>query len=72
MFLKIPNRSDQAFRVHRSRLLDYKVHFFGAFRVRAGLAPRLVRDVCDNSVTVIEEGKFGAMDLVAVSKVFKK
>jgi hypothetical protein len=32
----------------------------------------MVRDVRDNSVTVIEEGKFGAMDLVAVSKVFKK
>jgi hypothetical protein len=30
-----------------------------------------VRDVRDNSVTVIEEGKIVALDLVALSKVFK-
>jgi hypothetical protein len=32
----------------------------------------MVRDVRDNSVTVIEEGKSVALDLVAASKVFKK
>jgi hypothetical protein len=32
----------------------------------------MVRDVRDNSVTVVEEGKIVALDLVAVSKVFKK
>jgi hypothetical protein len=32
----------------------------------------MVRDVRDNSVTVIEEGKIVALDLVAVSKVFKR
>jgi hypothetical protein len=31
-----------------------------------------VRDVRDNSVTVIEEGTIVALDLVAVRKVFKK
>ena len=32
----------------------------------------LVRDVRDNSVTVIEEGKIAALDLVVKSNVFKK
>jgi hypothetical protein len=32
----------------------------------------IVRDVRDNSVTVIEEGKIVALDLVPVSKAFKR
>jgi hypothetical protein len=32
----------------------------------------MVRDVRDNSVTVIEEAKIVALDLVAASKVFKR
>jgi hypothetical protein len=32
----------------------------------------IARDVRDNTVTVIEEGKIVVLDLVAVSKVFKK
>jgi hypothetical protein len=32
----------------------------------------MVRDVRDNSVTVIEEGQIVALDLVRVSKAFKR
>jgi hypothetical protein len=64
-------RVDGKTRSHRDR----KETAIEAGRYLKQMEPKseiIVRDVRDNSVTVIEEGQIVALDLVAKSKVFKK